>query len=63
MKKEQTYSTAFSELEKLVRQIEDDKIPLDELAEKVKKANGLIKFCETGLRKIEKDINTEREKE
>ena len=52
-----TYSAAFSELEKIVMQIEDDKIPLDTLAEKVRKANELIKFCETKLRKIENDID------
>ncbi len=57
MKNEQTYSTAFSELKKIVLQIEGDKIPLDTLADKVKKANELIRFCETKLRTIEKDID------
>lgn len=56
MKNDLTYSKAFSELEKLVEQIEDDSIPLDILADKVKKANDYIKFCETRLRTIEKDV-------
>jgi len=56
MKNDLTYNKAFSELEKLVMQIEDDNIPLDTLADKVKKANDLIKFCETKLRTFEKDI-------
>jgi len=56
MKNDLTYSKAFSDLEKLVMQIEDDNIPLDTLADKVKKANELIKFCETKLRTIETDI-------
>jgi len=57
MKTNMTYNSAFSELEKLVIQIENDEIQLDTLAEKVKQANALIKFCETKLRTIEKDIN------
>lgn len=56
MKNDLTYSKAFSELEKLVEQIENGSIPLDTLADKVKKANDYIKFCETRLRIIEKDV-------
>lgn len=51
-----TYNKAFTELEKLVEQIEDDKIQLDSLADKVKQANELIKFCEIKLRTIETDV-------
>lgn len=57
MKTNLTYSKAFSELEKLVGQIEDDKIQLDTLADKVKQAKELINFCETKLRTIETDVN------
>ncbi len=56
MKKELTYSDAYAKLEELVEQIERDTIQLDTLAEKVKEANELIKFCETKLRSIEKDV-------
>lgn len=56
MKTDLTYNKAFSELEKLVEQIEDDNIPLDTLADKVKKANEYIKFCETKLRTIDTDV-------
>ena len=51
-----TYNTAFAELEELVAQIEDKDIQLDTLAEKVKRAKELIKFCEEKLRGIELDI-------
>lgn len=51
-----TYNEAYSELSKLVDQIEDDKIQLDTLAEKVKKAKELIDYCETRLRSIDKDV-------
>jgi exodeoxyribonuclease VII small subunit len=57
-----TYSEAFAALQKLVEELEDDKIELDSLAEKVKQANELIKFCETKLRRIEMDV-TIRENE
>ena len=56
MKNDLTYSKAYSELEKLVEQIEDDNIQLDTLADKVKKANEFIKFCETKLRTIETEV-------
>jgi exodeoxyribonuclease VII small subunit len=51
-----TYNKAYSDLSKLVDQIEDDKIQLDTLADKVKQAKELIDFCETKLRKIDKDV-------
>ena len=51
-----TYNQAYSELSKLVDQIEDDKIQLDTLAEKVKQAKELIDYCETRLRSIDKNV-------
>lgn len=52
-----TFDKAFANLEILVRQIEDENIQLDTLAEKVQQANELIKHCETSLRSINLDIN------
>jgi exodeoxyribonuclease VII small subunit len=51
-----TYNQAYNELSKLVDQIEDDKIQLDTLAEKVKQAKELIDYCETKLRSIDQDV-------
>jgi len=51
-----TYNKAYSDLSKLVDQIEDDKIQLDTLADKVKQAKELIDFCETKLRRIDEDV-------
>lgn len=51
-----TYHKAYSELSKLVEQIEDDTIQLDTLAEKVKQAKELIEYCESKLRTIELDV-------
>jgi exodeoxyribonuclease VII small subunit len=53
-----TYNQAYSELSKLVDQIEDDKIQLDTLADKVRQAKALIDYCETKLRSIEKDVES-----
>lgn len=53
-----TYNKAYNDLSKLVEQIEDDKIQLDTLAEKVNQAKQLIDFCETKLRSIDKDVKT-----
>ncbi len=57
MKNALTYSEAWAKLEKLVGQMESDNIQLESLADKVKEANELIKFCEDKLRKIEKEVS------
>jgi exodeoxyribonuclease VII small subunit len=59
MKKKLTFDKAFAELEKLVESIEDEKIQLDTLAEKVKLANELIRYCEISLRTISEAIEKE----
>ena len=51
-----TYNQAYNKLSKLVDEIEDDKIQLDTLADKVKQAKELIDYCETKLRAIDKDL-------
>ena len=56
MKTNWTYSKAFSELEKIVAQIEEDEIQLDSLADKVKQAKELIGFCESKLRAVETEV-------
>ena len=57
MKKEMTFSNAFASLEKLVHEIENDAILVDQLANKVKEANELIEFCELKLRGIDKELD------
>ncbi len=51
-----TFKQAYNDLTELVAQLEDDKIQLDTLAEKVKQAKELIEFCETRLRTIDDDV-------
>ncbi len=57
MKSKLTYQKAYNELAKLVEEIEDETMQLDTLAEKIKQANELIKYCENKLRSIENETN------
>ncbi len=61
MKKQMTYNLAFDTLEKLVHEIEDDNILLDQLSHKVKEANDMILFCEKKLRNIEVELKNSNE--
>ncbi len=54
--KEITYEKAIEELEEIVSRIESEEIPVDELAEKVKRAGELIKICKTKLYKTEEEV-------
>ncbi len=54
--KQISYSQALSELEKIVVEIESDKIDVDALAEKVRRASQLVKFCRAKLRSAEDEV-------
>jgi len=56
MKDNITFDKAYAEIEEIVQQIENEAIPLDQLAEKVKKAKTLIAFCNEKLRNIEAEL-------
>ncbi len=51
-----TFDKAYAEIEEIVQQIENEAIPLDLLADKVKKAKELIAFCNEKLRNIEAEL-------
>ena len=51
-----TYKKAWERLEKLVGELESDNIQLETLADKVKEANELIKFCEDKLKRVENEV-------
>jgi exodeoxyribonuclease VII small subunit len=55
-KQELTYSKAYTELEKIVSQIENEEIEIDKLADYVKRASELLTFCKEKLKKSEKEI-------
>lgn len=59
MKNEITYHEAFQKLSDLIEQLENDKIPLDQLPAKMKEGNEWLAICEKQLRHIEKETKPE----
>ena len=57
MKDNPNYTEAFEELQKIVSEIEEGEISVDELSEKVKRAALLIRICKTKLSATEEDVN------
>lgn len=57
MSEEINYVDAFDELQRIVIEIEEGEISVDELSEKVKRATQLIKICKSKLTTTEEDIN------
>ncbi len=51
-----TYSSAITELEAIVQDIESGEIDVDVLTSKVKRASELIKFCKDSLRNTQKEV-------
>jgi len=51
------YTIAFEELQKIVTEIEQGAITVDELSQKVKRASELIKTCKAKLAATEEDVN------
>lgn len=54
--KQLTYSQALTELEEIINEIESEEINIDVLAERVKRASYLIKFCKGRLRNTEEEV-------
>lgn len=52
-----TYTQAFEELQRIVSEIEEGEISVDELSEKVKRAAVLIRICKTKLSATEADVD------
>ena len=54
--KKETYSQAMERLEKIVRQIDNNELEIDVLAEKIKEANDIISFCTEKLKKADFEV-------
>ena len=52
-----TYEIANEELKTIADEIENESVPVDILAEKVKRASMLIEFCQQKLRSTEAEVN------
>ncbi len=56
MEKNLTYESAYAELEQIAREIEDETVSIDILAEKVKRASELIAYCQKRLKSTEAEV-------
>lgn len=56
MAKDITYTDALTELNEISHAIDNESIPLDELAKKVKRASELIAICRAKLRSTEDEV-------
>ena len=55
-KKKLTYAKAIAELQGIISEIERESVDVDVLAEKVKRATYLIKYCKEHLRTTEEEV-------
>jgi len=56
MEKKMTYTEAVTELERIVAEIEQGSVTVDELAEKVRRATVLLLFCRETLTGTETEV-------
>ncbi|MEZ4919972.1 MAG: exodeoxyribonuclease VII small subunit [Saprospiraceae bacterium] len=54
---ELNYTEAYQELQQLVRELQEGKTDIDQLAGKVARANELIVFCRNRLRQTEAELD------
>lgn len=56
MAEEITYTQAYDELQKIVKEMENSQISIDHLDIKIKRASELLKICKDKLFKTEKSV-------
>lgn len=56
MEKKVNYEAALSELEKIVKKMENDEFDIDQLSVNLKRAQALIKLCRDKLTKTDTEI-------
>ncbi len=57
MSTKQTYTAALSELENILKQLENtEEVNMDEIASKVERASKLLKFCKNHLHQLDADL-------
>ncbi len=52
-----TYESAYKELVEIAKEIENESVSVDVLAQKVKRASDLISFCQAKLKSTETEVN------
>ncbi|GAY28872.1 exodeoxyribonuclease VII small subunit [Prevotella sp. MGM1] len=63
MKKAIKYEEAVKELEEIVRQMESDRLDIDVMSDKLKRAQELITICKSKLKKTDEEIRKILDKE
>ena len=58
VKTDMTYEAAKTALDKIIRDIQQENVSIDLLADKIKQAQDLTKYCQSKLRNIEMEIKT-----
>ncbi len=53
-----TYAEAMNELESIVERVEQNEMDIDGLAERLKRAQQLVKFCRERLLKTEEEVKS-----
>lgn len=53
---EMKYEEAVSRLEEIVKKMENDELDIDQMAQKLKEAQQLIRLCKDRLTKVDADI-------
>lgn len=56
-KKPVSYKEAITEIEEILRQLENNELDVDELSEKVKRVSQLVTLCKEKLHNTEKEID------
>jgi exodeoxyribonuclease VII small subunit len=56
IKKELSYKEAITEIEEILRQIENEEPDVDQLSEKVKRLSALVTLCREKLHNTEEEI-------
>ncbi|MCX4293842.1 MAG: exodeoxyribonuclease VII small subunit [Prevotella sp.] len=63
MKKAIKYEEAVKELEEIVRQMESDRLDIDVMSDRLKRAQELITICKSKLKKTDEEIRKILDKE
>jgi exodeoxyribonuclease VII small subunit len=57
MEENLNYESAYNELRQIAKEIENETVSVDVLAQKVKRASELITFCQQRLKSTESEVN------
>lgn len=54
---ELSYESAYAELQRIVQDLQEEQVGIDDLAAKIARAQELIRFCRDRLRQTEEDLS------